>query len=118
MIKKTYIIIALTLFPFFSYAEEAPRTFSDLLLIGTTITQMATQIGVAMAFVVFFWGLVVFIYRADNESERAKGKQVMLWGIIALFVMMTLWGIVVFLQGEFEFGGQGGSTGVLPLLPE
>ena len=61
---------------------------------------------VALGLVFFLWGLAKFILHAGDEKARAEGKQVMLWGIIALFVMVSVWGIVGFLQDALV-GGSG-----------
>ncbi len=49
----------------------------------------------------FFWGVVLFILNAGNEEKRTSGKQKMLWGIIALFVIFSVWGIIAILQSAF-----------------
>jgi len=60
----------------------------------------------ALALIYFFWGLAKFILHAGGDDEaRVAGKQVMLWGIIALFVMVSIWGIVNFLGRAFGVGG-------------
>lgn len=46
-----------------------------------------------LAIVVFFWGMVKYI-RSLGEKEKKEGKDLMVWGIIALFVMVSVWGIV------------------------
>ena len=48
--------------------------------------------GVAM--IVFFWGVIQFISSADNDSKRNEGKQHLLWGIIGLFIMVAVYGIL------------------------
>jgi hypothetical protein len=49
----------------------------------------------AIAIVTFIWGAVkFFIIGADEEAKRAQGKQFMIWGIIALAVMISVWGLV------------------------
>ena len=54
-----------------------------------------------IALLVFFWGLVRFIFHlGGDEKEVQESRNKMLWGIIALFVMLTIWGIVAFIQGE------------------
>ena len=63
----------------------------------------------SVAFLMFLWGMAKFILKADNETERAKGKQVMIWGLIALFLMLSIWGVVhmvtmtFFDEGEIQF---------------
>ncbi len=49
---------------------------------------------VAIGLLVFIWGMVVFIMNSGNEQARSEGKQKMVWGIIILFVMVSVWGFV------------------------
>ncbi|MCI0619845.1 pilin [Candidatus Wolfebacteria bacterium] len=51
-----------------------------------------------LALVFFFWGIAKLILSAGDEKGREEGKKVMLWGIIALFVLFSVWGIVQLLQ--------------------
>jgi len=56
----------------------------------------------AVAIIMFIWGVVqYFIVNADEEAKRAQGKQFMIWGIIALAVMLSVWGLVGILSGSF-----------------
>ncbi|MBP9760378.1 MAG: hypothetical protein KBD24_03350 [Candidatus Pacebacteria bacterium] len=54
-----------------------------------------------IAFVVFLWGVVTFIHKAGDDAEIAKGRQRMLWGVVGLFVIASVWGIVAILQALF-----------------
>jgi len=62
-----------------------------------------------LALLYFFWGLAKFILRAGEEKGREEGKQIMMWGIIALFVMVSIWGIVGFISDDLFGVGNGGS---------
>lgn len=54
---------------------------------------------VGTALLVFFWGLAKFIFRVGGDEKAVTdGKKLMIWGIIALFVMVSVWGIVSFMQ--------------------
>ncbi|MCE9628565.1 MAG: hypothetical protein K8Q91_01040 [Candidatus Vogelbacteria bacterium] len=70
----------------------------------------------ALAVLVFFWGLVKYLYKGDNDAERTKGKSLMAFGIIGLFVMVSVWGIVGLLTGTFF--GASGPAGVNPPVPQ
>jgi len=49
----------------------------------------------ALAVVMFIWGAVqFFIINGGEEEKRTQGKQFMLWGLIALAVMISIWSIV------------------------
>lgn len=52
----------------------------------------------AFAVLYFVWGLVVFISQSGNEQARESGKNMMVWGVLALFVFVSAWGFVVLLQ--------------------
>lgn len=47
-----------------------------------------------VAFVAFFWGIGVFILNTNDDKKRGEGKAWMFWSVIALFVMITIWGLV------------------------
>ena len=42
-----------------------------------------------------------FIFESDEEAKREQGKQFMLWGIVALAVMLSVWGLVHLLGNTF-----------------
>jgi uncharacterized membrane protein YidH (DUF202 family) len=58
---------------------------------------------IALALLAFFWGLAKFIFNVSGDQKSVEeGKRIMLWGIIALFVMISVWGIVRFIQTELN----------------
>ncbi len=52
----------------------------------------------AIAIAIFLWGIFGFILNADNEDKRAEGKQHLIWGIIGLFIMFGVWGVIRIIQ--------------------
>ncbi|HEV7702495.1 MAG TPA: pilin [Candidatus Paceibacterota bacterium] len=64
----------------------------------------------ALAVLVFVWGVVKFFFiNYAEEAKRTEGRQFMVWGIIALTVMLCVWGLVGILGSTF-----GITTSVLP----
>jgi len=56
----------------------------------------------ALAILMFVWGAVkFFLINSDEEKKRQEGKQFMLWGIIALAVMISVWGLVAIVGDTF-----------------
>lgn len=49
---------------------------------------------VAIGLVVFIYGVVEMIQGADSEEKRSEGRQHMIWGVIGLFVMVAVIGIL------------------------
>lgn len=48
----------------------------------------------AIALVYFLYGMVEFIAGADNEEKRMTGKNHMIWGIIGIGIMLSVWSIL------------------------
>lgn len=65
------------------------------------ITNMISVV-VTLAFLFFTWGVVKYIWSAGNEDKKAEGKRIMVWGIIALFVITSIVGIITFVSGAFN----------------
>ena len=96
-----------------SIFARTPRTtafFSGLTMADTVVlaVQFSEQMGaftivIALALLYFFWGLARFILNAGDEDAQKAGKSIMLWGIIAFFVMVSVWGIVNFIGNAFNF---------------
>lgn len=53
----------------------------------------------AIALLYFLYGVLVFIINADDETARDTGKKHMLWGIIGLFIMVSVYGILGLIIG-------------------
>ncbi len=56
----------------------------------------------ALAMVYFLYGLAQYLLSPDNEEVRKKSKSVMLWGIIGLFIMVAVFGIMKLLISTFD----------------
>ncbi len=90
--------------------EEIPLSLIEILILRFgRIIGFLTPIVLGLALLIFFIGLARFILRADNENERRRGQQIMVWGIVALFVMTSIWGIVSFI-GKNLLIEQGGTS--------
>ncbi len=99
-------IIFLYFFPIFVFAQNSAwlNGFASQTM---SLMQMLAQLFLAVALVVFIWGMVVFILNSGNEQARSEGKQKMIWGIVALFVIVSVWGLVNIIQTLTGTGGGG-----------
>ena len=61
----------------------------------------------AVAVVMFIYGIVEYIWSADNEDKVAVGKKHMIRGIIGMFVMIGVYGILNILSGFWYDIGSG-----------
>lgn len=93
----------------FDYAKNILQEF--LKLIGILV-----PIITALALIMLMWSAVQLI-RADKDETRTEGRKKVMWGVIALFVLVSVWGIVVVLQGMFFKGNEANSNAQTPKLP-
>ena len=94
--KKVLVLSAVLLTPALALAQD----LSNLQRLATSFGEIVdTLIPVvfAIALLVFFWGLAKYILAAGSEEAKAEGRRIMIGGIIALFIMSAIWGIVTFI---------------------
>jgi hypothetical protein len=48
--------------------------------------------GLAIAY--FLYGVTKFLINQDDEEARTEGRRHMIWGIIGIFIMMAVFGIM------------------------
>ena len=48
----------------------------------------------ALAVVYFIYGILQYLMSPDNEEIRQSSKKHMLWGIIGMFIMVSVFGIM------------------------
>jgi hypothetical protein len=103
--KTVAFIFAFIILP--SVVWAAPRTYAELA--GFLIQLINAGIGVALtlAVVVYFYGIVSNMSEA-NEGKFEKMRTHITWGIIALFVMFSVWGILGLIRNTLFGGGAGG----------
>lgn len=51
----------------------------------------------AVALASFMFGIVTYIWNPDNENLREKGRQSMMWGIVGMFIMVSVFAIMRFI---------------------
>jgi hypothetical protein len=96
-------LLAVFLLPAVAFAQGAPRTFGDLAGLFVTILDNATAVLIVAGIAIYFWGISTNILKF-GEGDKEKFRNYFLWGIIVLFVMVSVWGILHLLQDTL-FGG-------------
>ncbi len=90
--KKLIVSIA-TFLPAIAFAQpitDAGSLTNRLISLGNTF------IGVLIAFAVIYiiYNVVRFIMKSDAPEERSVIGKAILWSIVGLFVMLSIWGLV------------------------
>ena len=90
----------------------APRTFQELANLVVVVLNNATVVLVVAGIAIYFYGISTNILKFSDDGWE-KVKSYFIWGIIVLFVMVTVWGILRLLQDTLF----GGDQGVAPQNP-
>lgn len=111
----TSVSVAAFALPLVSFAAAINNLSDAGSFIINFINNVIVPVLFAVAFIVFLWGaFTTFILGGGSEDTKEKGKQLMLWGLIGFFVMISIWGLVNILTGTISFGNNTGPSGGTP----
>jgi hypothetical protein len=79
----------------------------------TYIIDPAILVVFALGFFLFVWGLVEFMWKLNEGGENTEGKQHMIWGIVGMFIMVSVYGIISLLDNTFNLQIQNPDVGRL-----
>ncbi len=66
-----------------------------------------------LALIYFIYGVAKYIMNAGDPEAQKEARSVMIWGIVALFVIVSVWGLITVLQNTFV----GGAPAQTPDIP-
>ncbi|MEK7669139.1 MAG: hypothetical protein AAB350_00910 [Patescibacteria group bacterium] len=88
---------------------------SELVTSVGLIVNKIIPIMFAIALLGFFYGLVMYIFGKEDNKDQAK--KTMIWGVVALFVMAAVWGLVAFIGDAVGVDTTTGGPDVGNLIP-
>ncbi len=102
---KKFIYGALIFAPGLVFAQNNLAGVSSLVSDIGKIIGKIVPILFALAVVFFFWGVVKYLMSVGSDIKKAdEGKTLMIYGIIAIAVMASLYGLVGWLQNTLNIG--------------
>jgi len=110
MIGVRSLALALLLAPAAALAQ-APRTFRELADLLVALIDTATGILIVAGIVIYFFGVSTHLMK-KGEEDRHTLRNYIVWGIVVIFVMVSIWGIIDIIQGTvFEGDVRDPTTG-------
>ena len=111
MRARTFGTLALSLGALLLPALSNAATLLDTLALVNTFLNAAIGLFITLAIVVFFWGLIKYLM-GEGAEGKSEGLKIMLMGVITIFVMVSIWGIIRLLQSTFKV------TSTDPIIPK
>lgn len=88
-------------------------TLSSILDQVDIILSRVIPIIMVIATIVFLWGVIRYITAGGDEEKLKEGRSFIIFGLVGLFVMLAIWGVVRAMVSQFGLGG----TGNIPIGP-
>ena len=108
--KKVLISGVVVLGPLLAFAQGFSSVQNSINAIRDMINSVIPLI-IGIAVLVFLWGLVSYVTAGADEEKKAAARGIIIYGIIIIFVMTSVWGFVKSLSTTF-FNGSGSQSPV------
>ncbi|OHA46994.1 MAG: hypothetical protein A2541_01070 [Candidatus Taylorbacteria bacterium RIFOXYD2_FULL_36_9] len=104
----SFVTVSSFSLPFLALAAGPDLGYLGKLIIETTsLLRSILVLLVSLAVVWFIWNVVRYSMSKDLE-KKGEAKDQMIWGIVAIAVIVSIWGLVALLQRAF-LGNEGAS---------
>jgi hypothetical protein len=79
------------------------NTVSDFVSkLAEVIVNPLIRLSFAVALAVFLWGVFGYIKNSDSSEGRKKGAQHIVWGLVGLFIMTSVFAILEIALSTFN----------------
>lgn len=96
-------------------AAPIARTVDGALDWVIYIAGRALPLLILAALVLFLFGIVKRFFWSKDAADKGEAGKYILWGIVALFVMVSVWGLVNVLRSSFNLDNT--NIPIAPAIP-
>jgi hypothetical protein len=120
--KKFALISLAFVLPVIAFAQDATQkigSIQQLIKFGIDfINNILVPLVFALSFFIFIFGVFrYFVAGAADQEARKKGLDVMIYGIVGIAAMLSVYGLVNLLTGSITLTGQSGVIQQYPQVP-
>ena len=109
---KFSVLTSVFLMPVFVFAQSQSGIQGLLQLVMSLIGGLI-PIVIGLAVLAFLWGVLQYVVAKDEDKQK-EARGVMLYGIIALFVMVSVWGLVNILGDTLQLSNRTPNPPAIP----
>ncbi len=79
--------------PVVTFAQSSGQGVFNILTLFSRIVSALIPIVIGIAVLMFLWGVLKYVTASDEDGQK-EAKTTMISGIVVLFVMVSIWGLV------------------------
>jgi len=110
IVKTVYPTGAVPAFP-------ANPTIIDLIARVNAVGAYVIGFLISIAVFIIILGILNYVRQGDNEEKRAEARMFIIWGVISVFLMLSIWGFVNILIKSFPLYNSV-TINTIPALPK
>lgn len=115
---KKLSIVALVLSATMPLAAFAQGTDAfDILWQFQSFVNLLVPFVISVGVLYFIWGVVQYTLGKSDDAKK-EGRERMIWGIVGLFVIVSIWGLVNLIGNTFDIDQGGQPINGLPCVPQ
>ena len=98
---KKIIAFVVLFSPLSVFAEEITNA-SGVAASVASIFNLIIGLLISLAVLFIIYNVVMYFVKGGESADRAAAGMSILWGIVGLFVILSIWGLVAILRGTFQ----------------
>lgn len=107
--KKSFsLALVLLVLPVVTFAQSG---LFDILARVRGLVAALVPLIIGLAVLYFLWGVLQYVTAGDSEKQK-DATRTMVMGVIVLFVMVSVWGLVALLQDTFDIDSGAAPTDI------
>ncbi|MEO5366306.1 MAG: hypothetical protein H7831_08100 [Magnetococcus sp. WYHC-3] len=98
----------------FVFSATKANTVTSLFATAATLIERTFPVIIGIAILYFLYGIIKYVSPGGSEKGKSDAKSHMIYGVLSIMVMVSLWGLVSMLINTFWSGGFGGLIKEIP----
>ena len=104
--KISSAVIAGLSLPYITFAADV-QNIEDLIRLFLDLFNRLVPLFLTLGVLYVIWSVVMFIRAFADTKQREELKNQIFWGIIGLFVILSIWSLVALIGQTFDITGGG-----------
>jgi branched-subunit amino acid permease len=114
--KKAAAVSILMAAPLAAFAQSLGN-LQQIAQSSLSILNIVITIVFVLAILVFGWGVVKYVASAGDPAKEAEARQFLWWGVIGIFVLASVFGLVKFIGSSLNVGQEQGTITIPRIQP-